>query len=160
MELWRQALELDLKIHNLRVKWGYKMMKEEGLHPKQPMILTAIRKMGSCSQRKLAEKMHCSPASIGVSIRRLESAGFVKKEICESDSRSSRIQLTEKGRIATEKSMEMIESFTKEMLKDFSEEELEQYNYLLEKICRSLEERLPKKPYDEVCEVISSHKEE
>ncbi|WP_324822991.1 MarR family transcriptional regulator [Sinanaerobacter sp. ZZT-01] len=149
MDLWRKALELDFRVRNLRVKWGYKMMKKYGLHPKQPMILTAISNMGSCSQRELAEKMHCSPASIGVSIRRLEKSGFVKKETSEVDSRSSRVQLTERGELATKKSKEMIELLTREMLRDFSQEELESYNHLLEKICTNLEEkRLEEKQSD------------
>ncbi|WP_206460609.1 MarR family winged helix-turn-helix transcriptional regulator [Anaerovorax sp. IOR16] len=139
MELWRRALELDWKMHGLRMKWGYKMMKSEGLHPKQPCILTTIQRLGSCSQRELAKKMHCSPASIGVSIKRLEKAGFVKKEANELDSRSSRVQLTEKGEITAAKSMDMIETLTKEMLRDFTTEELELYNHFLEKICKNLE---------------------
>lgn len=139
MELWKRTLELDWKMHGLRMKRGYKMMKREGLHPKQPIILTAIQRLGSCSQRELAKKMQCSPASIGVSVRRLEKSGFVKKETDEADLRFSRVQLTEKGKDAAAKSMEFIETLTKEMLKDFSREELETYNRLLEKICKNLE---------------------
>lgn len=74
-----------------------KTLSKYGLYPGQPQILFAIGEMKSPTQNELAERLSISKASAGVSLRRLESAGFVKRVRDKKDTRCVRIALTPKG---------------------------------------------------------------
>ena len=56
-----------------------RMLSKYGLYPGQPQMLFAIRELKNPTQNELALQLRVSKASAGVSLRRLESAGFVKR---------------------------------------------------------------------------------
>lgn len=68
-----------------------------GLYPGQPQLLFAVRSLMRPTQNQLAAALSISKASVGVSLRRLENAGFLKRVRDKEDSRCIRIQLTKKG---------------------------------------------------------------
>lgn len=72
-------------------------LSKYGLYPGQPELLFAIHALGSPTQNELALAMSLSKASVGVSMRRLEKAGFVKRVRDRKDTRCIRITLTQKG---------------------------------------------------------------
>ena len=59
--------------------------------------LFAINALGCPTQIELAAELGVTKASVGVSLRRLESAGFVKRVRDKQDTRCVRIKLTQKG---------------------------------------------------------------
>ncbi len=73
------------------------ILAKYGLYPGQPQILFAIRELNTPTQNDLAQKLRISKASTGVSLRRLEAAGFVKRVRDAQDTRCIRITLTERG---------------------------------------------------------------
>ena len=72
-------------------------LSKYGLYPGQPQMLFAIRQMQNPTQNEIAEELNVSKASAGVSLRRLEAAGFVKRVRDKKDTRCVRIALTPKG---------------------------------------------------------------
>ena len=74
-----------------------KTLAKYGLYPGQPQVLFAINALGCPTQIELAAELGVTKASVGVSLRRLESAGFVKRVRDKQDTRCVRIKLTQKG---------------------------------------------------------------
>ncbi|MEG1547933.1 MAG: MarR family winged helix-turn-helix transcriptional regulator [Clostridia bacterium] len=73
------------------------VLNKYGLYPGQPQLLFAIRDTGSPSQNQLAAILKVSKASVGVSLRRMENAGFVRRIRDKDDTRCIRIALTKQG---------------------------------------------------------------
>ncbi len=86
-----QALEHTYSICMQRTLSKY------GLYPGQPQLLFAVRGLNRPTQNELAASLNISKASVGVSLRRLENAGFIKRIRDKEDSRCIRILLTKKG---------------------------------------------------------------
>ncbi len=86
-----QALEHTYSICMQRTLSKY------GLYPGQPQLLFAVRSLMRPTQNEIAAVLSVSKASVGVSLRRLENAGFVKRVRDKEDSRCIRILLTKKG---------------------------------------------------------------
>lgn len=74
-----------------------RMLSKYGLYPGQPQMLFAVRELKNPTQNELAQQLSVSKASAGISLRRLESAGFVKRVRDKKDTRCVRITLTQKG---------------------------------------------------------------
>ena len=55
------------------------LLGKYGLYPGQPQVLFALSKLGAPTQNELAAHLGIGKASAGVSIRRLETGGFVKR---------------------------------------------------------------------------------
>lgn len=72
-------------------------LSKYGLYPGQPQLLFAVRSLNRPTQNELAATLKISKASVGVSLRRLETAGFLKRVRDKEDSRCIRILLTKKG---------------------------------------------------------------
>lgn len=72
-------------------------LRKYGLYPGQPALLQSIADIDRPTQNELAAHLGISKASVGISLRRLEKAGFVKRSGDKVDSRCNRITLTKKG---------------------------------------------------------------
>lgn len=72
-------------------------LNKYGLYPGQPQLMFAIRDLETPTQNELAIMLSVSKASVGVSLRRLENSGFVKRVRDKTDTRCIRIALTKKG---------------------------------------------------------------
>ena len=90
-EVWHELSQ----IYNICMQ---RVLSKYGLYPGQPLLLFAIRDSENPTQNELAEKLGVSKASVGVSLRRLEKSGFVKRKQDKKDTRCNRIVLTNKGK--------------------------------------------------------------
>lgn len=100
-------------------------LQKYGLYEGQPALLFKIREMRFANQNELAKALGVSKSSVGVSLRRLEKNGFVKREQDRGDSRCNRVTLTQKGQEFAhwcEMDMDMIAT---NMLEDFEGDERE-----------------------------------
>ena len=73
------------------------ILRKYGLYPGQPQLLFAIRELGSPSQNELAAYLRVSKATVGVSLRRLSEAGFIKRSRDRHDTRRIKTVLTQRG---------------------------------------------------------------
>lgn len=72
-------------------------LQKYGLYEGQPALLFKIRELRFPNQNEIALELGVSKSSVGVSLRRLEKGGFIKREQDKVDSRCNRIMLTKKG---------------------------------------------------------------
>ncbi len=125
MESEREILWLEREIQVLQMKCTFRLLGGEPLHPGQTRILRALDHMGDCSQRDLAKELRISPASVGVSVKRLEKAGLVERKADEKDLRYNKVTLSAQGKEATRMAENVMYGIARRKLSGFTPEELE-----------------------------------
>ena len=73
------------------------LLNEIGLHVGQEMMMLVLWECDGITQTEIAEALMLQPATVTVSLRHLERAGFVERKIDLEDQRVSRVFVTEKG---------------------------------------------------------------
>ena len=116
----------------------HNMLKDSGVYFGQPPILDFLEKNGVCTQNELAKALEVSPASIAVSIKRMQKNGVVEKIADDNDLRCNRISLTEKGRELTREMHRKFDQIDKIMFTDFDENELTTLKEYLDRIYNKL----------------------
>ena len=124
-----------LHIYNLCMQ---RTLSKYGLYPGQPQLLFAVRALGTPTQNELAEQLAISKASVGVSVRRLENTGFVKRVRDKKDTRCIRIALTQKGQDYARWCDIDFEMFFTSLLEDFSGDERADALDMLERMNKSM----------------------
>ena len=81
-----------------------------------------------------------------VTLKRMETAGLVLREMDEHDQRILRVHLSEKGREMCETGESRISVVTAELLEGFTLEEQQQLNEYLGRIARNMERVVEKEP--------------
>ena len=121
-------------------------LAEVGLYRGQPPILMLLYKNDGMSQKKMARALNLSPATMTVTLKRMEKAGLVLREMDEHDQRILRVHLSEKGREMCETGESRIGVVTAELLEGFTLEEQQQLNEYLGRIARNMERVVEKEP--------------
>ena len=111
---------------------------QTGLHRSQHMLLIRLSRGCIPSQKQLAKDLGVSPAAIAVSLKRLETDGYITKDADADDCRCNRISLTEKGQCAIDKTWKLFECIDKAMVQGFDDQELDALLRALEKIEQNL----------------------
>ena len=121
-------------------------LAEVGLYRGQPPILMLLYKNDGMSQKEMARARNLSPATMTVTLKRMEKAGLVLREMDEHDQRILRVHLSEKGREMCETGESRIGVVTAELLEGFTLEEQQQLNEYLGRIARNMERVVEKEP--------------
>ena len=119
---------------------------DAGMHRSQHRMLMYLTKCESIpSQKDLAKHFDISPAAVAVTLKKLESDGYIERGKCHerSDSRFNEIRITERGRDAALQSRKYFQHVDCEALKDFSEEELALFTSFLERMSQNLKSITP-----------------
>ncbi|MHB8070405.1 MAG: MarR family winged helix-turn-helix transcriptional regulator [Candidatus Cryosericum sp.] len=107
-----------------------KEMESHGLSKVgQPMILFMLRNhdvSAECDQKGFSEALGVSPATVAVSIKRMEKAGLVSKSTDPDDQRRNHLAITDKGLLLVEDCLRAFHYVDQGMFKGFSEEERRQ----------------------------------
>lgn len=111
---------------------------QTGLHRSQHMLLMRLSRGCIPSQKDLAKDLRVSPAAIAVSLKKLESDGYITRNADTDDCRCNRITLTEKGHATVAKTRALFEIIDHAMVKDFAPDELDALLAALEKIEHNL----------------------
>lgn len=126
---------------------------DAGMHRSQHRMLMYLSKCDNIpSQKDLAEHFDISPAAVAVTLKKLEGDGYIERCKCSerADSRFNEIRITEQGRQATMQSRKYFHHVDNEALKDFTDEELDTFISLLERMQENLKSispiGLPEKP--------------
>lgn len=121
-------------------------LAEVGLYRGQPPILMLLYKNDGMSQKEMARALNLSPATMTVTLKRMEKAGLVLREMDEHDQRILRVHLSEKGREMCETGESRIGVVTAELLEGFTLEEQQQLNEYLGRIASNMERVVEKEP--------------
>lgn len=102
-----------------------------GVFRSQHKLLMTLGNHQDCSQTELAEKLEISPAAVAVSLKKLEKSGYISRQCDSRDNRVNQIVITEKGQDMIHRSVEYFQEIDENMLKGFSEQELQELSGLL-----------------------------
>ena len=109
-----------------------KTTNNTGLYMGQLPILAYICHNDGCTQKEISDWLNVSPASIALSTKRLQKAGFIKKPVDKDNLRCNRLSVTESGSETAFKCREAMNVFDTEMFSGIGEEGLEQFNKTLD----------------------------
>lgn len=120
------AWKLD-KMFMLRRIMLTKSIANTGLYLGQLPILAYISHNDGCTQKEISDWLNVSPASIALSTKRLQKAGFIKKTVDKDNLRCNRLSVTETGSETAIRCREAMNQFDENMFKGISEEDLRQF---------------------------------
>lgn len=113
-------------------------LKHIEIYRGQPEILEYLVHHGDCPQIEIAKEFGVSPASIATSIKRMSKSGLIERTVDEENRRANKIRITEKGRLILEKGRKECDRVDEKMFSGFSDEEIEQFSFLLSKLADNL----------------------
>lgn len=124
----REALTLFYQLHRAKHNATLAALAAAGLQEVgQPRILFLLREAPEPpAQQELAQWLHVSPATVAVSLASLERAGYVERQEDGEDRRKKRIALTDKGRTACSRCIQVFEQVDDQLCAGFTPEELDQ----------------------------------
>lgn len=92
--------ELSDQLHFLNISERYivdRLLEEKGIYFGQPPILRFLSENPNATQKDIADSLGISPASVAVSVKRMEKSGIISRETDKDDARRNNLLLTEKG---------------------------------------------------------------
>ena len=119
-------------------------LAEVGIYRGQPPIMGLLYQHDGMSQKEMAGALNLSPATMTVTLKRMEKAGLVRREMDEHDQRILRVYLSEQGRQMWLKSADQIRAVTEELMEGFTPEEEQQMREYLYRIARNMERAVEK----------------
>ena len=129
-----QAIEKMIHTEHMHKALIDSRVKEIGIHRTQHKILMHLARCGKLpSQKELAEKLDVTPAAITIALKKIESNGYIKRNLGK-DSRYNEIEITERGREIVKLSREAFAEADRSLFKGFSGDELRLYVACLEKM--------------------------
>ncbi len=118
-----------------------KALAEQGLFSGQQDIVFSITENEGITVSALAKMLNASPASISVSLKRMEKSGFIIKKPDKEDSRLIRLYPTQKAKNAPENVKKHMDSLENTLSKGMSKEEALSFSDLLQKAIDNMKER-------------------
>lgn len=110
------------------------LLSGEPLHPAQAGCLQVLAHHNGMSQSDLASGLHVSRPTVTVMLQKMEASGLVERRADESDSRVTRVFLTESGRAQAERMHEVIAQVLELSMGTLASEERQELTRLLEKM--------------------------
>ena len=118
----------------LRKKYISAELTKQGLFFGQHHILEFIERNPGCNQCDLSTYLKVTPASIAISTKRLEKAGFIEKRIDEDNLRQKCLYLTYKGFEACKNMKNFFNNLDQSALVDITEDEIDLLEKLMDKM--------------------------
>ncbi|MDE5994690.1 MAG: winged helix-turn-helix domain-containing protein, partial [Oscillospiraceae bacterium] len=82
-EIKDKKKELSDMLHLLGISERYiidRLLEEKGIYFGQPPILCFLSKNPNATQKDIADSLNISPASVAVSVKRMEKSGIIYRE--------------------------------------------------------------------------------
>ena len=94
------------------------------------------------SQKEMARALNLSPATMTVTLKRMERAGLIEREMDGRDQRILRVHLSEEGKRMCEMGERQVGRVAAELLDGFSAEERAQFEEYMRRVARNMERAL------------------
>lgn len=137
--LTHQTVKLYMRTGHLHRDVLEKEVRQTGVYRSQHQILMYLSNHPEASQKDIADFLGVSTATIAVTLKKLEKAGYILRMSDPKDNRCNRIQLSRKGEEIVTCSHEIFHRVEEEMFFGFSEEEKEELKKFFERMCENLE---------------------
>ncbi|MEA4846011.1 MAG: MarR family winged helix-turn-helix transcriptional regulator [Clostridiaceae bacterium] len=154
MKLLELVKRFDMLFFKRRILFQ-KVASDAGLYVGQLPIIEYIARHDGCSQVEIADTLHLSPASVAISTKRLQRAGIIDKAVDESNLRSKKLTITDKGLEMSKKCRELFDSLDKRLFANFEEEELIQLKGYLDRLIANISDEQGKLAGMSFCEIIA-----
>ncbi|MBJ2122421.1 MarR family transcriptional regulator [Arthrobacter sp. MSA 4-2] len=115
------------------------MLAELGLFPSQELILMQLWDEDGQSQKALGQTQRFDHSTIAKSVRRLETAGLVRREKSSVDGRVTLVFLTDAGQALKDRTLGIWEELERKTVQSLTAEEQAQLVALARKIIPDLE---------------------
>lgn len=131
-------------VTRLHHNYMHSFMRAQGLteitHPRLLFLIEALENKGQGpAQNELAAMLSVSPASIAVSLKRMEKSGLITRVADENDSRRNIIRTTEKSRELLAQGQHMMKELLAHPFDGFSAAERAQLADFFQRIIANLE---------------------
>lgn len=137
----QQLIKKMMHINRMHRRIIEKKVSKLGLHRSQHMVLMYLaRHSDGVSQKDIAEHFDISPAAVAVTLKKLETGGYIVRNSAEDDSRKNNVSFTEKGKEIADKSRKIFSEVDSAMTKTLSDDEYETINSCFEKMKQCLSE--------------------
>ncbi len=113
-------------------------IKDTGITRVKWIALFYIGEVEGISQRELSQKMNVNESSIVRLLDRMEKEELTLRVRDSQDRRIIKISLTDKGKELREEVMPLGQQFQDDATKEISQEELDTFKYVLEKMIKNL----------------------
>jgi DNA-binding MarR family transcriptional regulator len=122
--------------NTLLFKWvDLKLIKENGISYQQFLVLLMMDRLGKAATgSQIADMLEKSPNTLSIILDRMVEVGFVKRARDMKDRRQVRIVTTQKGKHKLEQTVESGWKIIEQLAEPFTEEELETFVSLIEKL--------------------------
>ncbi len=128
--------------HHMFERVLHQNLNETEVFAGESRLLMRIADHENLSQRELARRVGTSPASVGVSLKKLESKGYIVRREDDNDSRANQIELTDKGDEFIEETHELFQRLDKAIFQGFSEEEMNVLESFLDRMHHNLDQMM------------------
>ena len=139
----RELLTLFYRLHRRKHNATLNALSAAGLQevgsPRILFLLLDAEGGEALSQQEIAVQMHLSPATVTTALASLERLGYVERREDAEDRRKKRIALTEKGRDACRRCIEVFERVDDQFCAGFTPEELERLTVQFQRMLDNLE---------------------
>ena len=129
----------------------HRYFQSVGMFNGHPHMLFHLAHTPGISQKELAQRMEISPASVAISIRRLESAGLIRRQRDPRDARVWHLYLTPQGERMDAACARGRDFMIDTLYRDFTPQEQQELYRLLDKMIVNLQagcETLPPEKED------------
>ena len=133
--------QVDRQLHDLmrnRRRLMQQYFKGCGLFNGEPPMLFFIAEQDGITQKELAQRMQITPASVTVSVRRMETEGLVQRIPDTKDARVLHLHLTPKGRHLNQECLQVRDDLIRRLFCGYDAQDIEQMSRLLDKMEQNL----------------------
>lgn len=123
-----------------------------GISHSQHLLLMVLAHDTFKSQKDIATRLNISPAAVTMSLKKLESDGYIEKNTNPDDTRFNFVTLTSKGKHVVAFSEKLFHDIDAELFRGFSEEELNALIAYMERIVDNLKRIEQERPFESLIE--------
>lgn len=139
-----QIVHVFIHVLHMHRAAAEKMSEDIGLFHSQHMMLKYLIHLPyEPNQKQIADALEISPAAVAVTLKKLESAGYISRKTLDGDNRCNRIILTEQGKNVLELSRRKFSELDAKMLDGFTEEEFDILEKLFDRMKENLRDAAP-----------------
>ena len=118
------------------------LLSSDEIHPAQAGCLQAVVHHDGMSQSDLAEMLHVSRPTVTTMLQRMEAGGLIVRRPDESDTRITRVYITDAGRTTAERMREVLVQVLQLSLGSLPEADRAELTRLLEAVNTNMESAL------------------
>jgi DNA-binding MarR family transcriptional regulator len=126
------------KLHILRRICNEKKTRRLPFYKSQYEFIEYVTNNPGCTQASLAEKFLITPASVALSIKRMEKSGLIKREINNENKRSNKLFCTKKAIDAANECRSIMDEIDTLMFDGFSDKELLEFEEYTDRILNNM----------------------